>query len=243
MSPAHARRIEQLRKRSTRSWSDLALLACLERLESGGPTEGRPVHVHDASPLDDTDGIWVVYSYPGGRPIGVRVLRTSSSEHPLYLDAAGAGDMDDPGEFGHEVADHVIGEPLGTIAGQLVDDSAGVGWWGEPPFPGITEPPTRLPPVAERSSLSRLRRWLARLSWSSAQRSDGESLVPTAPPGGMTRQRPFHCVDLCGRLTRPMVARATPIIATMNPTAITVASRRSIAHPTAVSSYGHERQG
>lgn len=134
-SPAHAHLIEQLIARSSQSWSNLALLACLETLAAGGPTNGDLIHIRDAWALDDADGICVVYNHPDGPPIGVRVLRTSPSGHPLYLNAARAGNMDDPGDFGREVADYVIAEPLGLIADQLVADHAGVGWWGEPPLP------------------------------------------------------------------------------------------------------------
>lgn len=138
-SPARSILIERLRARPPQSWSDRALLACLERLAAGGPTGGHLIHVHDAWPLDDADGICVIYNDPGGRTIGLRVLRTSSSGHPLYLNAA-AGDMNNPDDFGHEVADYVIAEPLGTIADQLVEDSDGVGWWGEQPFPDQRPP-------------------------------------------------------------------------------------------------------
>lgn len=48
--------------------------------------------------------------------------------------------MNDPDDFAHEVADYVIAEPSGTIADNLVDDSDGVGWWGELPFPDQRPP-------------------------------------------------------------------------------------------------------
>jgi hypothetical protein len=75
-SPAPSSLIERLRARRPQSWSDRALLACLERLAAGGPTDDHLIH--DAWPLDDADGICVIYSHPGGGTIGVRVLRSSS---------------------------------------------------------------------------------------------------------------------------------------------------------------------
>ena len=138
---AHLLLIEHLRAVTPKSWSTQALLSCLTRLAAGGPTEGHLVKVHDGWPTNDgTDGVCVIYSQPGTRRVGVRVLRTSSADHPLYLNAHGGADLDDARDFGIEVADYVIGEPLGVVSSELTNDAAGVGWWGEPPFPSNAQP-------------------------------------------------------------------------------------------------------
>jgi len=105
----------------------------LERLASGGPTDGQLVEIYDAWTVPVADGFCVVYARPFGKMVGVRVLRTSSADYPLFLNADGSVDVNDAEDFGSAVADYVIAEPLGSRARSLKYDREGVGWWGEPP--------------------------------------------------------------------------------------------------------------
>ncbi|GAG42300.1 unnamed protein product, partial [marine sediment metagenome] len=58
---------------------------------------------------------------------------------PLWIDGAYsepfAGGEPTAEQFGWEIADYAVAEPLGTRADHLVVDRAGVGWWGVAPLP------------------------------------------------------------------------------------------------------------
>ena len=109
------------------SWGEAALLACLRRLETGGPTSPEEVQVKDGCALDDE--FCVVYSAPWGPTVGVRVHR----EGRLFR--AGYTDDPTPEEYGVDIADFSIAEPLGTTIFLLKSDSHGLGWWGDRPLP------------------------------------------------------------------------------------------------------------
>ncbi|MBB1198440.1 hypothetical protein [Curtobacterium flaccumfaciens] len=97
----------------------------MQKLRDGGPTEAEHIVVHDA--WSTTESFRVVYDTPGGRRVGiVRDRRTTIDR----LDVYATGDEPTPEEFGREVADFNIGEPLGRYADVLELDADGVGWWG-----------------------------------------------------------------------------------------------------------------
>ncbi len=110
--------INELKIVPDRTLAQEVLLACLERLGSGGPTEWEVVEVFNA--WTDGDALCIVYSAPWGPTVGLRL----STERPI---------ADDPTECGRTIADFDIAEPLGTIADHLVYDDDGMGWWGDLP--------------------------------------------------------------------------------------------------------------
>jgi hypothetical protein len=95
-----------------------ALRACLARL-SHSITEGRPVRVVD-SWADGPDMFSVVYVHPLFD--GLLGLRRR-----VEFEAG----IDTPEEFGADVAEFDIAEPLGSIAKKLHPDSSGIHWWGD----------------------------------------------------------------------------------------------------------------
>ncbi|MET3564809.1 hypothetical protein ABIC47_000280 [Leifsonia sp. 563] len=127
VTPAHSAAIDELRTLNNRSWGQTALLSCLERLRSGGPTSAEEVTVVDAWAFDD--GFCVIYGSPWGPTAGLRVTATGEQYSGAYTDQPTAE------EFGMDIADFSIAEPLGRFADRLVFDAGGVGWWGDPPFP------------------------------------------------------------------------------------------------------------
>lgn len=116
---AHLALIRQFEQSAGLSWGGGALLACLRRLRDGGLTEWQSISVENAWAFDD--GFCVVYRWPAGPPVGLRVTTRSGSQPQMLTH-----------EFGREIADFSIAEPLGTTVLQV--DSSGVNWWGEPPF-------------------------------------------------------------------------------------------------------------
>ncbi|SDQ49942.1 hypothetical protein SAMN04489742_1356 [Arthrobacter crystallopoietes] len=100
---------------------DEALLACLERLRDGGPTQWEDVEVHDA--WSTPDAFAITYSWPWGPDVGL-VRRRASMQG------------EDPVEAAQFIADFDVAEPLGTAAARLHYDRAGLGWWGDLPAPG-----------------------------------------------------------------------------------------------------------
>lgn len=136
-TPEHSALISQLESAGPSTWGEQALLACLRRLRDGGPTESDLVEVRDAWAFPT--GFCVVYKSPSGPDVGVRITTHSTGGHPplyfpdVYADNPDSGPTAD--EAGVTFADFAIAEPLGSIAGQLVYDSDGLGWWGEDPLP------------------------------------------------------------------------------------------------------------
>lgn len=120
MTPRLEQLINDLEKTSERSWIQEVLLACLQRLGSGGPTEWQIVEVFDA--WIDGDALYIVYTSPWGPVAGL----IRGSENPADDDAAQCGEM---------IADFDVAEPLGTYAEDLTYDNDDVGWWGDP-IPG-----------------------------------------------------------------------------------------------------------
>ncbi|MFF9565447.1 hypothetical protein ACF1AJ_19010 [Leifsonia sp. NPDC014704] len=121
---AHSAAIDELRTLHNRSWGQTALLSCLERLRSGGPTSAEEVTVVDAWAFDD--GFCVIYGSPWGPTAGLRVTATGEQYSGACTDHPSAE------EFGMDIADFSIAEPLGRFADRLVLDAGGV---GDPPFP------------------------------------------------------------------------------------------------------------
>lgn len=84
---------------------------------------------------DDEECLCFVYQYPAFD--GVLGLRCDT-QTDMYGEAP-----TDPGDFGQDVADFDIGEPLGTVVDVLRQDPQGVWWWGTlgtelPPLPEST---------------------------------------------------------------------------------------------------------
>lgn len=130
LSERHAELIAELEAAASDEWGPRALLACLRKLRDGGPTEAESVVVHDAWATED--GFRVVYDAPWGGP-RVGIVRERSTTIG-WLDAYTTGDEATPEEFGWEVADFNIGEPLGRWLDHLDVDADGLGWWGHVPM-------------------------------------------------------------------------------------------------------------
>ena len=96
-----------------------ALLAFLPTME-----ETRDIAIVSAW-VDDTDRICLVYRDPG-RP------QTVGLRKAVHLDEV----VETLDEWVQEVALYEIGEPLGSIAYNMLADDDGVYWWGEVPVPG-----------------------------------------------------------------------------------------------------------
>jgi hypothetical protein len=118
---------------SADGWGAEALLRCLQALSGGGPTQWRDVEVLDAWPI--SDGFCVVYEMYGAR-LGVRATRATGDGPPFFFSRDTYGGDPSPAEFGVEIADFGIAEPLGDRVHSLVRDDAGVSWWGDLPLPG-----------------------------------------------------------------------------------------------------------
>ena len=118
-------------------WSDIALAACLDRLQVSMVTAAQLVHVVDAW-TDGPDALCVVYRPPGEtRSVAGLRRRWHDAVQPgewrlgnLMAWGYDVGPDVDPVAFGHNVADFDLGEPLGMIRRALRYDGAGVGWWG-----------------------------------------------------------------------------------------------------------------
>lgn len=93
----------------------------------GGPTEAAEVKVHDGWAFDD--GFCLMYDSPWGPTVGVRVKASGNQFAEAYTSDPTAQD------FGVDIADFTVAEPLGSYAYNLAFDSTGLGWWGDPPFP------------------------------------------------------------------------------------------------------------
>lgn len=83
-----------------------------------------------------SDGFCVVYEMYGDR-VRVRARRGTPNGPPFFFNRGVHGEDPSPEAFGVEIADFAIAEPLGNFAQSLVLDDDGVGWWGDPPLPGI----------------------------------------------------------------------------------------------------------
>ena len=77
-----------------------------------------------------TDEFRVVYSFTGRR-VGIIRNRETLVDR---LDVYATGDVATPEEFGQEVADFNIGEPLGAYVDILDVDADGLEWWGHIPL-------------------------------------------------------------------------------------------------------------
>lgn len=102
------------------AWLRAALYACVTGL-SQSCTEGETVEVL-AAWIDDDDCLCVIYQYPVFD--GVLGIRRETD-----TDMYGEPPVD-PMQFGQDIADFDIGEPLGTVADHLRQDAHGVHWWG-----------------------------------------------------------------------------------------------------------------
>jgi hypothetical protein len=127
VTPEHTRLISELEMRSERSWGEDALLACLKKLRDGGPTEYQIVEVRRA--LAEDNGFDIVYLSPSGPEVGLSA-RLGQMQYfgGVYHESY---DRDPTAtEFGQEIADFFVAEPLGTYAHPLDIDDTGLGWWG-----------------------------------------------------------------------------------------------------------------
>lgn len=75
------------------------------------------------------DGFCLVYRSPWGPTVGLRVVADGDQFEAAYTDEPTAGD------FGVDIADFSVAEPLGSRADDLAFDSDGLGWWGDAPLP------------------------------------------------------------------------------------------------------------
>lgn len=116
----------------SRGWGEAALAACLERLNSSRVTQAWTVQVLD-SWTEAGVAFCVVYRYPYFE--GVLGIRRTFDE-----DVNGDRAVD-PGQFGRDVADYDIGEPLGTVADRLRLDESGIAWWGDLDEDELPRPP------------------------------------------------------------------------------------------------------
>jgi hypothetical protein len=78
-----------------------------------------------------SDEFRVIYSSTSGPRVGIiRNQETTIDRFDVYA----TGDVATPEEFGQEVADFNIGEPLGAYVNVLDVDADGLGWWGHIPL-------------------------------------------------------------------------------------------------------------
>jgi hypothetical protein len=107
-------------ERGSVEWLHAALYACVTGL-SRSCTEGETVEVL-AAWIDD-DGLCVVYQYPYfDGVLGFRTGTELDTDNEMALSAP---------EFGQDIADFNIGEPLGSVVDHLRQDAYGVHWWGD----------------------------------------------------------------------------------------------------------------
>ena len=127
-SARHRELIGALAATASEEWGPRALLACLRKLRDGGPTEAALGVVHDAWATPDE--FRVIYDSPWGPRVGIIRNRWTTVDH---LDVYTTEDVATPEEFGQEVADFNIGEPMGRYLDILEIDADGLGWWGHIP--------------------------------------------------------------------------------------------------------------
>ncbi|MFE3195397.1 hypothetical protein ACFXHA_40790 [Nocardia sp. NPDC059240] len=136
ITEAHRRLSEHFTAVESPRWAEQAVSACLRRLMSSTITEAAVIAVEDAWVEDEWTFV-VVYRSPYFD--GVLGLRRStydprdntfSTMFDPELTAA-----PDPKRYGRDVADFDIGEPLGTVVGNLRVDDRSIHWWGHPPVP------------------------------------------------------------------------------------------------------------
>lgn len=128
VTPAHRQLISTLTRSQELEWSGVALLSCLRWLCTSTLTEAPEVQV-DGAWTDGSDAFCVVYRVPYGPPRGVGFRCHRADGNPIgTIDSD--GDDSEPVEFGRQVADFEIGEPLGSRVTRLRRDEHGVGWWG-----------------------------------------------------------------------------------------------------------------
>ena len=132
MTAQHRELIEELAAGPRKEWGESALLACLEKLRDGGPTEAALVEVYRAWAIQR--GFKIVYLSPWGPTVGLTAragqLQFFSN---IYCDDPDADPT--PEQFGMEVADFFVAEPLGRFSDVLEFDTDGLGWWGERTLP------------------------------------------------------------------------------------------------------------
>jgi len=116
-SARHEELVARLEAQPGSTWLDEALLSCLRRLRDGGLTEWQSITVVDA--WTEAEALSVVYRWDGlHETVGCRMGRRAPSAE---MTAA---------EYGIEIADFQIAEPLGTVYGSLRFDANGIGWFG-----------------------------------------------------------------------------------------------------------------
>jgi len=126
VTESHSRLIAELEESTHLTWGGEALLACLSKLRDGGPTEYAIVDVLRAWPIDD--GFKIVYLSPWGPEVGLTARLGELEYFQNFYQAE--DDILTADEFGMEVADLYVAEPLGRYGDVLDFDSDGVGWWG-----------------------------------------------------------------------------------------------------------------
>lgn len=141
VTPAHRELIAALTESRELQWSGLALLSCLRWLCTSTLTAAFEVQVEEAW-TDGSDAFCIVYRAPYGPQTRVGI-RSHRDEGDMFGSVDAAGHGPDPEEFGQQVADFNIGEPLGDIVTRLRSDQHGVGWWGSLGDHLPTRPSTR----------------------------------------------------------------------------------------------------
>ena len=115
---------------AARDWGPRVLAAVAQQLRDGSVLTNGAEQLRSWSAIEDgRPVIYVVYRHPWWAfTTGLRRWVDQPTPVPT--------EEQTPEALARWVTAYDIGEPLGTVATDMVPDSDGVWWWGDPPLPG-----------------------------------------------------------------------------------------------------------